>query len=148
MKSYELGLYEKAMSGTLSWPEKMQAAKRAGYDFIEISIDETDAKLERLEMSREERQRLADLESRLRRLMEERIKASRHRLALDSGRLQALSPLAQLGRGYSFVTGRDGKPLESVEQTARGDMLRIELRDGTIQAEAVQIDHREREESL
>ncbi|HJB06848.1 MAG TPA: exodeoxyribonuclease VII large subunit [Candidatus Enterocloster faecavium] len=96
----------------------------------------------------EKRQRLADLESRLRRLMEERIKASRHRLALDSGRLQALSPLAQLGRGYSFVTGRDGKPLESVEQTARGDMLRIELRDGTIQAEAVQIDHREREESL
>ena len=60
MKSYELGLYEKAMPGTLSWPEKMQAAKRAGYDFIEISIDETDAKLERLEMSREERQRLAD----------------------------------------------------------------------------------------
>ena len=54
MKSYELGLYEKAMPGTLSWPEKMQAAKRAGYDFIEISIDETDAKLERLEMSREE----------------------------------------------------------------------------------------------
>ena len=96
----------------------------------------------------EKRQRLADLESRLRRLMEERIKASRHRLALDSGRLQALSPLAQLGRGYSFVTGRDGKPLESVEQTARGDMLRIELRDGTIQAEAGQIDHREREESL
>ena len=96
----------------------------------------------------EKRQRLADLESRLRRLMEERIKASRHRLALNSGRLQALSPLAQLGRGYSFVTGRDGKPLESVEQTARGDMLRIELRDGTIQAEAVQIDHREREESL
>lgn len=96
----------------------------------------------------EKRQRLADLESRLRRLMEERIKASRHRLALNSGRLQALSPLAQLGRGYSFVTGRDGKPLESVEQTARGDMLRIELRDGTIQAEAVQINHRKREESL
>ena len=60
MKNYELGLYEKAMPGTLSWPEKMQAAKKAGYDFIEISIDETDAKLKRLEMTREERQLLAD----------------------------------------------------------------------------------------
>ena len=55
MKPYTIGLYEKAMPGNLSWREKMLAAKEAGYDFIEISIDETDEKLGRLEMSGEER---------------------------------------------------------------------------------------------
>ena len=55
MKDYTIGLYEKAMPGTLSWREKMAAAGKAGYDFIEISIDETDAKLARLDWTKEER---------------------------------------------------------------------------------------------
>lgn len=55
MKAYTLGLYEKAMPGNLSWREKLEAAKAAGYDFLEISIDETDAKLSRLDWSRKER---------------------------------------------------------------------------------------------
>jgi L-ribulose-5-phosphate 3-epimerase len=54
-KAYTLGLYEKSMPGTLSWKEKMLAAKKAGFDFIEISIDETEEKLARLNMSKEER---------------------------------------------------------------------------------------------
>ena len=55
MKKYTIGLYEKAMPGELSWEEKLKAAKAAGYDFIEISIDETDEKLARLDWSKEER---------------------------------------------------------------------------------------------
>lgn len=61
MKKYTLGLYEKAMPSDLTWEEKMMAAKAAGYDFIEISIDETDAKLARLDMSMEERVELIEL---------------------------------------------------------------------------------------
>lgn len=48
-KSYQLGLYEKAMPSTLTWEEKLEAAKAAGFDYVEISIDETDAKLARLD---------------------------------------------------------------------------------------------------
>ena len=61
MKAYTLGLYEKAMPQTLTWKEKLEAAKAAGYDFVEISIDETDEKLARLDWSREERRELVDL---------------------------------------------------------------------------------------
>ncbi|WP_302047962.1 L-ribulose-5-phosphate 3-epimerase [Megamonas funiformis] len=61
MKAYSIGLYEKAMPGNLSWTEKILAAKKAGYDFIEISIDETDEKLKRLDMSKEERIGLVSL---------------------------------------------------------------------------------------
>lgn len=61
MDAYALGLYEKAMPGSLTWKEKFQAAKDAGYDFIEISIDETDEKLARLDWSMEERLRLVEM---------------------------------------------------------------------------------------
>lgn len=55
MKAYEIGLYEKAMPNTLSWEEKLTTAKELGYDYVEISVDETDDKLARLEMTKEER---------------------------------------------------------------------------------------------
>lgn len=54
-KKYTLGLYEKSMPGNLTWREKLVAAKKAGYDFVEISIDETEEKLGRLDMPVEER---------------------------------------------------------------------------------------------
>lgn len=60
MKAYTLGLYEKAMPGDLTWKEKLETAKAAGYDFVEISIDETDAKLSRLDWSKEERRELVN----------------------------------------------------------------------------------------
>lgn len=55
MKEYTLGLYEKSMPGTLTWKEKLLAAKKAGFDFVEISIDQTDEKIQRIYMSKEER---------------------------------------------------------------------------------------------
>lgn len=60
-KLFELGLYEKAMPNNLNWEEKLKFAKSVGYDFIEISIDETDKKLSRLNMSKEERKNLVNL---------------------------------------------------------------------------------------
>ena len=51
MEQYTIGLYEKSMPSFISWEEKLMEAKKAGFDFIEISIDETDEKLARLDMS-------------------------------------------------------------------------------------------------
>lgn len=53
-KKYRLGIYEKAMPATLSWEERLLAAKNAGFDFIEISVDETDERRARLDWSDEE----------------------------------------------------------------------------------------------
>ena len=61
MKPYAIGLYEKAMPSRLSWEEKLQCAKECGYDFIEISIDETDDKLARLDWTNEERMEMIRL---------------------------------------------------------------------------------------
>jgi L-ribulose-5-phosphate 3-epimerase len=60
-KAYTLGLYEKSMPSWLGWKEKLEAAKAAGYDFVEISIDETEEKLSRLSMSQAERLELISM---------------------------------------------------------------------------------------
>ncbi len=44
-----VGLYEKALPAALSWEERLAAAGQAGYDFVEISIDESDERLSRLD---------------------------------------------------------------------------------------------------
>jgi len=60
MKNYVLGLYEKAMPANLSWTEKLAAAQKSGFDFVEMSIDETEEKLARLDMSKEDRSAIRD----------------------------------------------------------------------------------------
>ncbi len=52
------GLYEKALPKQLNWEERLIAAKDAGYDFMEISIDETDERIGRLYWSKSERTKL------------------------------------------------------------------------------------------
>jgi len=61
MKKYELGMYEKATPNSQTWEERLLVAKEAGYDYVEISIDETDAKLSRLDWTKEERAELLAL---------------------------------------------------------------------------------------
>lgn len=55
---YTLGLYEKAMPKHLTWHEKLCIVKESGYDFLEISIDETDEKLARLEYCHDQLQEI------------------------------------------------------------------------------------------
>ncbi|MDR0440344.1 MAG: L-ribulose-5-phosphate 3-epimerase [Candidatus Accumulibacter sp.] len=50
-----IGIYEKALPRNLGWAERFDAARAAGYDFLEISIDETDERMARLDWSVNER---------------------------------------------------------------------------------------------
>ena len=49
-----LGLYEKALPERMSWDDRLKTAKEAGYDFLEISIDETDTRIARLQWNTQE----------------------------------------------------------------------------------------------
>lgn len=50
-----LGIYEKALPASLSWSERLCQAAKAGFDFVEMSIDVTDERLARLEWTSSER---------------------------------------------------------------------------------------------
>lgn len=49
-----IGIYEKALPNSFTWEEKLRSAKKAGFDYMEMSIDESDERLARLEWSDEE----------------------------------------------------------------------------------------------
>lgn len=50
-----VGLYEKALPVEMPWEERLRTAAAAGYDFIDISIDESEARLARLDWPASER---------------------------------------------------------------------------------------------
>jgi hexulose-6-phosphate isomerase len=50
-----LGLYEKALPKQTPWQEKLAITKKLGFDFMEISIDESDERLNRLYWNKAER---------------------------------------------------------------------------------------------
>ena len=51
-----------------------------------------------------------------------------------AGRLNALSPLATMSRGYSVARGTDGSTLASAEQFAEGAPFELIVRDGVVPA--------------
>ncbi|GJJ81063.1 putative L-ribulose-5-phosphate 3-epimerase SgbU [Pasteurella canis] len=55
MRTHKIGIYEKALPKHLSWQDRLSIAKACGFDFVEISIDETDERLARLDWSKAER---------------------------------------------------------------------------------------------
>ncbi|TXT50498.1 MAG: L-xylulose 5-phosphate 3-epimerase [Spirochaetes bacterium] len=58
--SPRLGIYEKAMPRFESWAHRLEAAASAGYGFVEMSIDESDERLSRLEWGKAERRAFRD----------------------------------------------------------------------------------------
>jgi hexulose-6-phosphate isomerase len=58
--NHAAGIYEKAFDPQTTWQEKLDKAARLGFDYVEISIDETDERLARLDWTREEKKALLD----------------------------------------------------------------------------------------
>jgi L-ribulose-5-phosphate 3-epimerase len=54
----DVGMYEKALPDSLTWQERLFAARDANYDFVEISIDDSDERIDRLDWGRSERNEL------------------------------------------------------------------------------------------
>jgi exodeoxyribonuclease VII large subunit len=64
------------------------------------------------------------------RLMQARLGAARSRFAARAASLQALSPLAVLGRGYSVVQRVDGTVVRDEDQVERGEDVAVRLLSG------------------
>ena len=130
---------------------------------LHFRLDQCGMRLKLLSPQRQlndRRQRLADMEHRLERMLEEELGASlrmledrklrleaqmaagltegKHRLALLSGRLDGLSPLKKLGGGFGFVTDARGRAFTSIAQAEPGDIIRISVKDGRADARVVE----------
>ena len=57
--------------------------------------------------------------------------------AANAAKLEALSPMAVLLRGYSAAFTQGGKLISSVEDAAVGDKIALSVSDGTIYTEVI-----------
>ena len=64
------------------------------------------------------------------------LREAKSRLEGMAGRLEAVSPLAVLSRGYVLVTDRKGTPVTSARGVGAGMGLALRFSDGTVQATA------------
>lgn len=87
----------------------------------------------------EDRQRLDELTERALHGLAAGHRLRRARVDGLASRLQALSPLAVLQRGYAVVRGPDGRILQSVQQVKPGDAIAARLKDGELSAQVKQI---------
>ncbi len=78
-------------------------------------------------------QNLADLTDRLKTGMADILTRYRHRLELDTVRLNGLSPTAKLVNGFGYVTDKDDNPVRSVSDVNAGNELSVILHDGRIE---------------
>ena len=79
-----------------------------------------------------DRRRLAELSARLERSVHRQLDRARHRLSGTAGRLDSLSPLAVLARGYSLTRLPSGEIVRSVRRVAAGDEVRVLLHEGSL----------------
>jgi len=81
---------------------------------------------------KQKRQYLSDTEQKLVQRMNQNLKEKRHMLELAIARLEGLSPLSKLNRGYALVIGEDNKPVQSIKKVVKNEILTISLLDGDL----------------
>jgi exodeoxyribonuclease VII large subunit len=79
--------------------------------------------------------RLDELETSIDHSMQRRLDAESHRLRAAMASLEGLNPLRVLDRGYAVVQGSDGRVIGSIGRANEGELIRIVLKDGVLDAE-------------
>ena len=80
---------------------------------------------------------LARLEQRKTTAIEGIIASKNEEIRVNIAKLDTLSPLAVLTRGYSITQSEDGKVLRDAAEVKSGDMLKIRLANGKLEAEVL-----------
>jgi exodeoxyribonuclease VII large subunit len=81
---------------------------------------------------------VARLEQRLKALAGRALAGRRHRYEGLTARLDALSPLKVLARGYAVAFDPHGHALRAASQVRPGERVRVRLHEGELSAEVVE----------
>ncbi|GKW23975.1 exodeoxyribonuclease 7 large subunit [Pectobacterium carotovorum subsp. carotovorum] len=80
-------------------------------------------------------QRLQQLSYQMQSAVERQLNQNKQKLGIACSRLEGVSPLATLARGYNVTTAPDGKVLKNVAQIAPGETLKTRLQDGWVESQ-------------
>ncbi|MDD3172453.1 MAG: exodeoxyribonuclease VII large subunit [Herbinix sp.] len=93
---------------------------------------------------RQKRQYLMDTEQKLLLRMNHKIIEKRHLLELFIARLEGLSPLSKLSKGYALIVGENNIPIQSIHNVSKNELLTISLLDGDINTRVEEICEKKR----
>ena len=88
------------------------------------------------------RQEIDDICTKLHDRLVRKLERRRHELEIAAERLQGLSPLNRIGKGFGYMEDKDGRALVTVKQVEVSQHIHISLPDGKIEAEIVDISER------
>lgn len=91
---------------------------------------------------KQNRQLAKDYEDRLSKVFDDIIKNKKHKIELYISRLEGLSPLSKIKRGYALVANEENKAIQKVEDVKVNDFIYISLIDGEIKTKVVEINKR------
>ena len=114
---------------------------------MQMKVQRERAKLQSFEMQlrylspmsriRDKRMAAVNLEERLQNGMRRLLEDRKHRFALYVEQLKGLSPLEKLSSGYSYVENEAGQNVRSISQVQEGELVKIRLKDGSIEAQVI-----------
>lgn len=129
--SPELEVMRRSVSATQEYLKKLMLSRIEGEKRRLRAAAGARVLRSQTEMLNSRRMRLDLLSSGLKSAYSGMVADRQKQLALLSGRLDALSPLKVLARGYSIAL-RDNRPINSVSQAEKGDKIEIRLSDGSL----------------
>lgn len=139
---YRIGVYEKAMPAELSWRERLQAAKEAGFDYVEMSVDETDERMARLDWDDEAILELREIQKEVGLPIETICFSAQRKYPLGSGKWEkeakellrkAVRFAAKMGIRIIQTQGYDCYYEETSDETTKERFYR-NLQEGTMYA--------------
>ncbi|MBQ9700256.1 MAG: exodeoxyribonuclease VII large subunit [Lachnospiraceae bacterium] len=89
------------------------------------------------------RQEIDDIMAKLHDRFARKLERKRHELELLAGRLQGLSPLNKIGKGFGYIEVASGEGLTTVNQVAPKDVIQVSLQDGKVMATVTEVHKRD-----
>lgn len=89
------------------------------------------------------RQDIDNILIKLREKLSIKLERKRHELAMALQRLQGVSPLNKIGKGYGYLETDKGDLLSSVNQVSVDDVIQVSLQDGKLMAKVSDISKRD-----
>ncbi len=69
-------------------------------------------------------------------------------MELYIARLEGLSPVSKLRKGYALIAGEDNKPVQSIRKVKKNELLTVSLLDGDIKTRVEELCEKNRGSGL
>ncbi len=89
-------------------------------------------------VSRQRRRTVTLMQTKLNSAQNQLLAGYRHRFVAQTAKLDAMSPLKVLTRGYAMATTEDGRIVRKTQDVRPGDVMNVQVSDGVIRAQVQQ----------